>query len=195
MAGALCLALASCDASAVIDSDANDTNALPFARLSRGAVILVPATGFCIDKRSLRPSFALMARCDTLGGTSSFGAPLAIITAASVSQSVTNRTDAAFGTQGETILARRQSGDLTLIKVKGAPPSPDLKDEFWRAIGRIGDQLVGLAIYEAADGEALGDDAPDLLAQTMRRTQAQTTQQARVVQDNSATAVSKPAAN
>ncbi len=198
-AGAMFLALAACDDLAALDGGASEgkaANALPFATLARGAVTLVPAAGFCIDKRSLRASFALMARCDTLGGTTIFGAPIALMTAAAVSKpAATGAASAGFGPEGETILVRRQSDAMTLLKVKGAPPSPDMRDEFWRAIGQVGDQVVGLAIYEASGGADLGERAPDLLVQTMRRTQAQTDQRARAAQDNSATATSKPATN
>lgn len=35
--------------------------------MANGALTLVAPEGFCIDKRSLKSSFALLARCDTLG--------------------------------------------------------------------------------------------------------------------------------
>lgn len=189
-AGALCLALASCDELAGTIGAAQG-NGLPFAKMARGSVTLVPPVGYCIDKRSLRTSFALMARCDTLGGTATFGAPLALITAATVAQ---NGSGSVAGPQDETILTRRQSETLTLLQVKGKPPSAEMRDVFWRGIGQVGDQVIGLAIYEAVGADSLGESAPDLLAQTMRRTRAQTAALAQA-QDNSATTQAKPAQN
>ncbi len=191
-AGAMFLALASCVEVAGTGGGRASGSGLPFATLARGAVTLVPPFGYCIDKRSLRPSFALMARCDTLGGTATFGAPLALITAATVAQ---NGSASVAGPQDETILARRQTETLTLLQVRGTPPSAEMRDVFWRALGQVGNQLVGLAIYEAAAGPALGESAPDLLAQTMRRTRAQTAAVAAKAQDNSATTRAKPALN
>lgn len=194
-AGAICLALAGCDELATSQAGGaagSQTNALPMASLARGAVALVPPAGYCIDKRSLRASFALIARCDTLGGTATFGAPLAVITATTVSPEVAT---SAFGGEGETILTRRQRGNLTLLQVRGTPPSADMRNVFWRGIAPVGGQVVGLAVYEAADGSGLGEAAPDLLAQTMRRTITQTARINTPAQDNSATTDAKAAAN
>ena len=196
LAGAMCLALAGCDDLAALDTGSGGGNALASATLARGAVILVPAEGFCVDKRSVRAEFALMARCDTLGSKTTFGAPLAIITAATVSQAAANGgANAGFGPEGETVLVRRQTETMTLLKVRGTPPGPEMRGEFWRAIGPVGDQLVGLAIYEAADDAELGERAADLLARTLRRTRAQTDRQTVAAQDNSATAGSNPSTN
>lgn len=189
-AGALLLALAGCET----PGGAGGTNAagLTSARLARGAVTLVPPAGFCVDKRSLRTSFAIMARCDTLGGTATYGAPLAVITAATVASAT---SAAAGGAQNETILSRRQLQTVTLLRVKGKPPSPDMRDEFWRAVGLVGDQVIGLAIYEPAGGAGLGELAPELLNQAMHRTRVQTEAAAAARQDNSATTVAKPGTN
>ncbi|WP_299721903.1 hypothetical protein [uncultured Tateyamaria sp.] len=190
-AGAICLALASCDDFASTGGAAPGSG-LPFAQLARGAVTIVPPVGYCVDKRSLRARFALMARCDTLGGTATFGAPLALITAAAVAP---GDSASVSGPEDETILDRRQGQTLTLLQVKGKPPSAEMRDVYWRAIGQVGGQVVGLAIYEPADGAALGERAPDLLAQTMRRTRAQTAAEAVKAQDNSATTQAKPVVN
>lgn len=191
LAGAFCLALAGCD-DLVTSGTASGANALRAAKLARGAVTLVPPPGYCIDKRSLRANFAVMARCDTLGGTETFGAPLAVITATTL-PATTGGTEPE--PQSEAILSRRKSPGLTFIQINGTPPSPDMRDVFWRGTGRVGDQVLGLAIYEAKDGIALGELAPDLLAQTMRRTKGETERAAAAVQDNSATTAAKPAEN
>ena len=191
LAGATCLALAGCDDIANPAGSASG-NGLAFAKLARGAVYLVPPAGYCIDKRSVRASFAIMARCDTLGGTATYGAPLAVMTAATVDQ---NATATAAPAAGETILARRNGQSMTLLQLQGTPPSPDMRDVFWRAISDVGTQTVGLTLYEPADGAGLGERAPDLLAQSMRLTKGQTAAQTTARQDNSATTQAKPATN
>ena len=191
LAGAMCLALAGCDDIANTAGTASG-DGLPFAKLARGEVYLVPPAGYCIDKRSLRPSFAILARCDTLGGTATYGAPLAVITATTVAQTA---TAPAATPEGETILARRDGQSTTLLQVHGTPPSPDMRDVFWRSISQVGGQTLGLTIYEPTDGAGLGERAPDLLAQTMRRTKQQTAAQTAARQDNSATTQAKPAGN
>lgn len=191
-AGAICLALAGCSefgGSTFGAGNGDAVDGLTSATLARGAVALVPPPGYCIDSRSLRASFALMARCDTLGGTTTFGTPLALITATAVR--ATGRASD-LGATGEDILSQRQFEDLILLEVKGTPPSAGMRDVFWRAIAPVGDQVLGLAIYEAQGGSGLGERAPDLLAQAMRRTQAQTAQIAATAQDNSATTRAKP---
>lgn len=187
LAGAACLALAACDDLGGLTGPQDD--GLPFVSLARGAVNLVPPIGYCVDKRSVRARFAVMARCDTLGGTPTFGAPLAVITAASIDQ---DAGGGAAGAGGETVLSRRTSGALTLLEVKGRPPSPEMRDVFWRAVAPVGTQVIGLAIYEAASEDPLGDRAPALLVETMRRTQERTATLAAAAQDNSATTPAKP---
>lgn len=186
LAGATCVALAGCDELAGFGGA--QSNGLPFASLAGGSVSLVPPVGYCVDKRSVRQRFAVMARCDTLGGDASFGAPLAVITAAAVDQG----TDAGAGSGNETVLTRRTSGTLTLLEVNGSPPSPEMRNVYWRAVGPVGDQVIGLAIYEGENGEPLGESAPSLLTETMQRTRARTAAVLRAAQDNSATTLVKP---
>lgn len=186
LAGATCVALAGCEELGGFGGAQN--NGLPFASLAGGSVNLVPPVGYCVDKRSVRQRFAVMARCDTLGGEASFGAPLAVITAAAVDQG----TDTDAGTNSETVLSRRTSGTLTLLEINGSAPSPEMRDVYWRAVGPVGDQVIGLAIYEGENGEPLGERAPSLLTETMQRTRARTAAVLGAAQDNSATTPVKP---
>ena len=158
------------------------------ASLGQGAVMRVAPAGFCIDARSLRARFALMARCDTLGARGAGDAPLALITATTVP---TNGNGPILpddlGSSAETVLERADRDGLTLVQVRGTPPSPELRETYWRAAGRVGDQIIGLALYEAQDGAPLGPLAPRLLEQTMQRTQDQTVAIIVARADNSAT--------
>lgn len=195
-AGAICLVLAGCDDLGGLQPgqpEASAEDALKVATLARGAVTIVPPAGFCVDKRSLRTAFALMARCDILGGVSEFGTPVALITAAIVPQSAYDTSGS--DSSGEKILKRRQYENVTIFQVEGTPPSAEMRTVFWRAVADVGDHVIGLAIYEASDGAELGERAPDLLSQTLRQTRSRTQALAQDAQDNSATTQAKPATN
>ena len=65
--------------------------ALANAELADGALTLVPPAGFCVDKSTLRPSFAVVARCDSLGARQTVNdAPLGMIVV-SVARPTTSR--------------------------------------------------------------------------------------------------------
>ncbi|MEL6564169.1 MAG: hypothetical protein AAFQ59_06970 [Pseudomonadota bacterium] len=187
-AALVCLTLAACEDGFGLPGAGLPDDGLRSATLSRGAVMLVAPPGFCIDRRSLRARFALMARCDTLGSTGADDAPLALITVTTVpSTTDTALTGDALGTQSETVLDREDRSGLTLIRVRGTPPSPALRETYWRAASRVGTEIVGLAIYEAEDGAPLGPQAPRLLQEAMQRTQDQTVAMTVARADNSAT--------
>ena len=158
------------------------------APLGQGAVMLVAPSGFCIDARSLRARFALMARCDTLGANGAGDAPLALITATTVPTNGDGPIVADdLGGSSETVLERADRDGLTLAPARGTPPSPEPRAPYWRAAARVGDQITALATYEAQDGAPLGPRAPRLLEQTMQRTQDQTVAITVARADNSAT--------
>ncbi|WP_299285174.1 hypothetical protein [uncultured Tateyamaria sp.] len=173
------LALVGCDEAAFGPS----SQALLSADLGNSGVRLVPPQGYCIDRRSLRASFALMARCDTLGGERSVAVPLAVITA-----TATPRLDdaASAATNSETVLGRLRTSTLAMVQVRGTPPSPTLRDVYWRGVGDVGDHVLGLAIYESKDGANLGEQAPELLVQAMQRTLSQTAARTAQAANNSA---------
>ncbi|WP_299650556.1 hypothetical protein [uncultured Tateyamaria sp.] len=189
--GALLMGLAACEDIAALDLGGATTGenlALRNATLGDGTIKLVPPPGFCVDKRSLRKSFAIMARCDTLGGNLNTDAPLAVITATTLAvtgPAQVSTSDVAGAS--ETVLQQDDDGPLALVQVKGAPPSPDMRDTYWRGAARVGNHVVGLAIYEATSGQDLGATAPNLLIQTYERTQEQSVVALVALQDNSAT--------
>lgn len=200
IAGAALVALAGCDDIAgglagapSGQKPATANNALRFANLGGGAVTLVPPAGFCIDKRTLRKEFALMARCDILGGATEFGTPVALITAAIVPQA---KHDAdRRGDAGEVVLQERTYDTHSVFQLEGRPPSADLRKVYWRAVGTVGEQVIGLALYEPTGGAELGERAPDMLSQTVRQTQDSSNAARKTAQNNSATAGAKPVTN
>lgn len=183
---ALCLGVAGCDETggAGFGLAGGGKAPLGFAELARGAVTIVPPTGFCVDTGSLRANFALMARCDMLGGDGGAGLPAAIITATAVTANADGVTP---DFADETVLARRDAPILSMVQVRGEAPISQAHDVFWRGTGRIGDQIIGLAVYQAADGTDLGPLAPELLVRTMEQSQNRTVAKAAADQDNSAT--------
>ncbi|GGX40464.1 hypothetical protein GCM10007385_04810 [Tateyamaria omphalii] len=194
--GALLFGLAACEdfAGLNLGGATGENLALNNAKLAGGTISLVPPSGFCVDKRSLRQNFALMARCDTLGGRLTTNAPLAIITATTVTATgVTQVSTSDFESASETVLERIDDAPLALVQVKGKPPSPGMRDTYWRGAARIGDQVIGLALYQKASNTDLGSVAPNLLIQTVEQTQEQSIVAAVALQDNSATQTPKPA--
>ncbi|WP_299044966.1 hypothetical protein [uncultured Tateyamaria sp.] len=195
--GSILLGLAACEDFAALDlagATTGENLALTNATLGGGMIKLVPPPGFCVDKRSLRQSFAIMARCDTLGGQLTTDAPLALITATTVKVTgpvAVSTSD--FESPAEQVLQRRDDNDLALVQVRGSPPGDGMRDTYWRAAARIGNQVVGLALYEPSDGRDLGATAPALLTQMVERTHEQSVIAAVAAQDNSATAGPKPA--
>ncbi len=191
-----CLALSGCEGGFTLPAGLQATSrtapVLRMADLGRGAVTLVPPQGYCVDPASLQQRFAVMARCDTLGDASGDGAPLALITATTITAATQSELTADdLGSGAETILQLEEREALTLVQVQGAPPRPELRDVYWRTAGKVGDQIVGLTIYEVEGGISLGPLAPELLQQTMQRTQDQTIAKAVASADKSATTRNK----
>ena len=137
---------------------APEPKAFSRADMAGGAVTLMAPQGFCIDGRSLKQRFALMARCDKLGVPSAAGAaPLGVIT---VSLSKAG-ADAVVPDQNVTAAAlglsavSDPSGDATslVFRATGPAPTDDLDSHHWRGTALINGQIVGLALYGPKGGE------------------------------------------
>ena len=148
--------------------------------LGKGKIQLAAPDGFCIDPSSVKDHFALMARCDALGGQNLDGeAPLALITASLVEPETRSLPDyASLAAENEQVLDQSDVGDLRLISVSGRPPVGGLSDRYWRGAGFVGPYVLGLAIYTHADSLDLGEAGPAILAQAYDRTQTQSLAQA-----------------
>lgn len=149
------------------------------AAMANGALTLVAPEGYCIDKRSLKSSFALLARCDTLGAPQgAYGAPLGLITV-SLSTAPPNAPPITAQTMeaalsGGKVLDRRETKDAVLLRVQGtAPARKGLSATYWRGTGQVGSHLVGLAMYGAADSGATGPEGGQVLDRLMQRTRTQ----------------------
>ncbi|MBD3665604.1 hypothetical protein [Sulfitobacter aestuariivivens] len=151
--------------------------ALPQARMAGGALTLVPPEGFCIDKRSLKRRFALMARCDTLGNPSaSAGAPMGILTVsisdASAAQPLPTPDQTAAAARLEKVSAQKSEVDAVTFRAEGIPPLKELDTVQWRGIARVQDQVIGIAFYGPKGGRAISREGREIVNGLIRKTKA-----------------------
>lgn len=143
--------------------------ALSQARMAFGSVMLVPPQGYCIDRASLKQQFAMMARCDKLGAPSASSAePLAIITASfsaiGPDAGLPDSASSADALGLTDVSAERDFASGIIFRAGGDTPAEGLDGRHWRATTRVGDQIMGLALYAPEGGAANGSDGPALLA-------------------------------
>lgn len=148
-------------------------SALPGAKLAEGALTLVPPNGFCIDRRSLQQSFAVIARCDSLGAERAPDAPLGLI-AVSVTKPADPQVDLAAALtalvpQGAELLASRMTEDLALAHLRGPVPE-DADPTHWRGLARVGSHLLALTAYAPRGGALSGETGARVLERLVRRT-------------------------
>lgn len=129
------------------------------AEMLGGAITLIPPDGFCVDARSRRSDFAMMARCDVLGAelTSQIAVPLAIMTA-SVAPISSDTEFQAVVLQDRTqrVLDRYDVDGMYLTRFSDTPPDETLSRDFWRGVTRIGDTMVSIGLYSSVNAPALG---------------------------------------
>jgi hypothetical protein len=165
------IALAGCDVGG------GATNApLRETAMANGSVTLVAPDGFCIDRRSLKADFALLARCDTLGDPDgAFGAPLGLITVSLTRSPADALPITATAMQAAlsdgTVLDKKETRDTVLLQVQGTEPArKGLSATHWRGAGQVGPHRIGLAIYGTDDSGAIGSEGGRILDQLMQRT-------------------------
>lgn len=147
--------------------------ALSEARMASGEVTLVPPPGFCIDKRSLKQQFALIARCDTLGVPSAAGdAPIGVITASFTpwveGVPLPSPAETADALMLQTINDPIVDGDSVTFRATTTKPFAGAASAHWRGTARVGGQIMGLALYAPNDGRALNSEGRALLAAVIR---------------------------
>jgi hypothetical protein len=143
--------------------------ALSQATMAFGAVKLVPPSGFCIDRRSLKQRFALMARCDKLGAPSAAAdAPLGIITVSfsAIADGAELPTPAhtAQALSLQDVSSLQETENSVVFRANGPSPIEGMASRHWRANTRVGDQLMGLALYGPEDGRAVSHEGRDILS-------------------------------
>jgi hypothetical protein len=149
------------------------------ALMMRGQVTLVPPRGYCIDPESLSQSFALMARCDTMGAaTGGNGAPIGVLTV-SFARNVLN-PDLPSAQDVATAFAlappenSRTAQDSVIFKTTGTAPTADLSPDHWRAVAKVAGFTMGLALFGPEGRRAVSAEGAEVLQETITRTTART---------------------
>jgi hypothetical protein len=149
------------------------------AQMMNGKVTLVPPTGYCIDPESLSQSFALMARCDTLGAaTGGTGAPAGVLTVSfarsdadaplPTAQDVAQA--AGLGPPQET----RRAPASVIFRTTGTAPATGLSPGHWRALAKVGKFTLGAALYGPEGRRAVSEEGAEVLDEMIRHTMAKT---------------------
>lgn len=148
-------------------------------RLAGGAVTLAAPQGYCVDTQSVRRSstgsFALLARCDTLGMRGFFATQdLVLITVTTLDWPDGGQPSAetlARSARPARMLTAKTINDLPFLsmqdsrhKVDGASPT------YWRSAFVVEDQLVGVALYANEGSPALTRKGARILADLTERT-------------------------
>lgn len=153
--------------------------AVPLTRalMMRGGVTLVPPRGYCIDPENLSQSFAIIARCDSLGAaTDGAGAPVGFLTVSftrNTSDSVLPTaqdvaTASGLGTPSDT----RSGASSVVFKTTGPAPADDLSPTHWRGISQIGGFTMGAALFGPEGLRAVSAEGADVLGELIRQTTA-----------------------
>lgn len=182
LAGAALLALAACEDGQSMSflegiGSAPRNVALSRSQMANGAFTLVPPRGFCIDRRNLSQRFALLARCDTLGAPDQIGgAPLAIITISvtpgGADVSLPTAQHVADAARLARVDANTSDNNAITFRAEGPPPVAGLDDRHWRGTARVGDYLMGVAVYGPSGGRAISTEGREVLNELIRRTRA-----------------------
>ncbi|MDW4498289.1 hypothetical protein R5H30_09890 [Sulfitobacter sp. D35] len=148
------------------------------ALLANGAVLLVAPAGYCVDTRSKKDAFALLARCDTMGGETGAGVPLGVITATAL-PATSDRAlpDAAEfqATRGVRRVFEQFAGrSQTLVRAEGPAPAPGLSTLHWRGTTRVGGHMLAVAVYGPEGSAATGREGRQLAQQVMARSRSGT---------------------
>ncbi|AXI44847.1 hypothetical protein C1J03_01635 [Sulfitobacter sp. SK012] len=142
--------------------------------MMEGAVALVPPRGYCIDRKSLKSNFALLARCDVLGAnTSSRNAPFGFIT---VSFSETETPDVlptpkqiAKATKVSAPQSIRSSKDYTVFQARSPSPIDGMDSRHWRSVALIGGHVMSAVLYGPKAQRAVTVEGRDMLRSLVQR--------------------------
>ncbi|SEQ15442.1 hypothetical protein [Thalassovita taeanensis] len=152
------------------------------APLASGAVVVVPPTGYCIEKKSLREKpgggFALMAACAELTGqVSGVLVEPAILTVAVVDRASTtsqpNVEEIAAALGDRKVLQRINGDGLAVVQVVATEALSQTGDpRHWRGMMIINGKMVGLALYGAKNSAVTGEPGLVLLMQLAEQIRA-----------------------
>ncbi|GAB5436174.1 hypothetical protein [Falsiruegeria mediterranea] len=147
--------------------------------LAAGNVQLVAPFGYCVDERSVKVrstgSFAMLARCDTLGVRGFFSAQdLAVITVTTVGTDTTSQPttkELAASAVPATVLDQQTHKGLPFLRLTSDAHEVDgASMEHWRSAFVVNGQLVGLALYANDGSLALTDEGAQVLSELASQT-------------------------
>lgn len=179
MVGASLALTSACQPDGALSFAAAPKEQITRASLAAGNVQLVAPFGYCIDERSVRvratESFAMLARCDTLGARGFFSAQdLAVITVTAVNADTASQPTAkelAASTSPATVLELKTRGGLPFARLTGNTHEVDgASPEHWRSAFVVNGQLVGLALYANDESLALTDEGALVLSELATQT-------------------------
>lgn len=145
--------------------------------LAGGAVQVVPPQGYCIDPKSLKSRFALMARCDALGLPDMVtAAPRGILTLALTEAD----GDAPLPTPQQVAQAAgltqiQETGSVegaTIFVAQGPVPAEGMSPRHWRGTARIGGHVASVTLYGAPQSRAISEEGRALVADLIRQSRS-----------------------
>ncbi|WP_411976220.1 hypothetical protein [Sulfitobacter faviae] len=145
--------------------------------LAGGAVQVVPPQGYCIDPKSLKPRFALMARCDALGLPDVVSAaPRGILTLALIEA----EADAPLPTPQQVAEAAglsqlQEAGSVeggSIFVAQGPVPADGMSSRHWRGMARIGGHVASVTLYGAPQSRAISEEGRALVADLIRQSRS-----------------------
>jgi hypothetical protein len=145
------------------------------AQMMRGAVTLVPPSGYCIDPSSLKQNFALMARCDTLGGKNgALDAPLGVMTIslAAATGAPLTLTSVAKAADGTTLGERFDGKGIQMARAKTSAPAIGLSQTHWRAVTKINLTNLSVALFAPSESPALGSEGRSMIRSMINASQS-----------------------
>lgn len=140
--------------------------ALSQSQMAFGAVTLVPPAGFCIDRKSLKQTFALMTRCEALGAPQAGGgAPLGILIASfsDGADGMPSPEETATALDLDVVNAAETGQSSVTFRAIGDAPADGLSTTHWRGTAKVGTQVMGLAFYGPPDGRAISSEGRAIL--------------------------------
>lgn len=150
------------------------------APLAGGAVQLVAPVGYCVDRRSLRRSndggFALLARCDTMGGPSSsrrYDLALMAVTTRPAKPSTQPPTIEGLvrAAAPSRVIGRAGNRELPIVLLDGGPPiQPAVSSRHWRGAFLLNEQIIGVSLYAPEGSPALDRKGAELIGELAVRT-------------------------
>lgn len=156
---------------------AEDTLPLARARMSGGAIMLVPPSGFCIDRASIDKDFALLAHCEALGGpVTDPNAPLGVISVSMLPVApdgpLPTITEIARAAALNEISDASEGPAQLVFHARGPAPQEGLSERHWRGAMLLNDRMVGVAFYEPAGARATDRAGRAVVTSLLERTRA-----------------------